>query len=87
MTHARMPSPLVVVMSSDGLPFFRARKVGKILDYKNLSGFANRYAKLKIGDVVYKKLGLTQTVLDTKIFSVEETLDVLKKFKKGSQLC
>lgn len=82
MTHARMPSPLVVVVSSDGLPFFRAREVGKILDYKNSYGFADRHAKLKIRDVVYKKLSLPRTVLDTKIFSLEETLDVLKKCKK-----
>lgn len=77
-----MPSPLLVVLSSDGLPFFRAQDVGKILNYKNLHYFSNRHAKLKIEDIVYKKLGLPRTVLKTRVFSLEETLDVLKKSKK-----
>lgn len=71
-------------MSADGLPFVRAADVARILNYKNIYQFASTHARLRMKDVIYKRMDLPSTLLKTKIFSLEEVIELLKRYKGRS---
>lgn len=75
LNHDRSPTPILVVLTSDGLHFLRAVDIARLFGYKNLHKFAAMHASLRVKDIVYKRMDLS-------FFSVEEAIELLKKCKR-----
>lgn len=71
-----------MVFSADGLPFVRGTDVARILGLKSLHQFAKRHCKLRVQDIVYRKMDLPASVLKIKVLSVEEMLDLIADSKR-----
>lgn len=81
--HARSPVPLRAIFSSDGVLFFKATDVAGLLKYKNKIQFAAKNARLKVKDIMYKRIRLPPSVLKSWVFSVEEAVDLLKNSQRS----
>lgn len=73
--------PIHFLVSADGIYFFKAIDIAKLVENLHPYKFCRKYSNLLVKDVVYKRVPLPAHTAKTWILSLEQVLDILKAFR------